>query len=69
MNWQQPISLLIVAVTAVLLARSFLRKKQSKPFGFCDSDCGCSATDLLKKLPPDKLRELRDQRRQHTSDE
>ncbi len=67
MNWQQITSLVIVAITATLLIRSFVRKRQNTPFGFCDDDCGCSATDLMKKLPADKLKELRTQQRQHLS--
>jgi len=46
-DWQQLISLGIVAVSAALLVRNQLRKR--KRLNACDSGCGCSPS-----APPDK---------------
>jgi hypothetical protein len=61
MNWQQIFSLLIVALTAFLLVRSFIRKRNRSAFGFCEDECGCSASDLTKNIPADRLKELKEQ--------
>jgi hypothetical protein len=61
MNWQQIISLAIVALTAVLLLRSLVQKRRQSAFGSCEDGCGCSASDLIKNIPADRLRELKEQ--------
>jgi hypothetical protein len=67
MNLQQILSLGIVAITAILLVRSYVRKKNRSAFGFCEDECGCSTSDLVKKIPADRLRELKEQQRHRAS--
>ncbi|HTP13730.1 MAG TPA: hypothetical protein VMM37_08870 [Bacteroidota bacterium] len=61
MNWQQVISLLIVAATFFLLGRWLVRKVRQTTLGVCAEDCGCSANELVRKIPEDQLRRLREQ--------
>ena len=63
MNWQQIVSLFIVAVTIFLLARWLVRKVQQTVSGICAEDCGCSVNELVKKIPEDQLKQLREQQR------
>jgi len=64
MNWQQILSIITVAATAVTMVWSYVRKKNRKAFGFCEDECGCSASDLVNKIPADRLKELKEQQRQ-----
>gem|GEM_PF-2714853 len=48
-DWQQLISLGIVAVSAALLVRNQLRKRKRARLNPCDSGCGCTPS-----APPDK---------------
>ncbi len=58
MDWQQVTSLLIVGISAVLLAGSELRKRRLAKLRPCGHDCGCS-TNTLKKIPRSIRKELR----------
>ena len=68
MDWQQIISLAIVALTGILLVRSFVRKRKRAALGVCEEDCGCSVNELVKNIPDDRLRQLKEQQR-HASRE
>lgn len=46
MDWQQVASLIVVAVTAVLLVRSEVRRRRRARMRACGHDCGCSARML-----------------------
>jgi hypothetical protein len=50
MDWQQVASLLVVAVTAVLLGRSEWRRRQLAKLRACGSNCGCSSSIALKQF-------------------
>ncbi len=63
MNWQQIVSLGIVAVTVFLLVRSYVRKVKQTALEICTDDCGCSVNELVKKIPEDRLKQLREQQR------
>ncbi len=67
MDWQQAVSLLIVALTAVLLARFYIRKRKRAALGICEDDCGCSVNELVKSIPEDRLRQLKEQQSRATS--
>ncbi len=42
MNWQQIVSLMIVAATAALLIRSGIRKQKRALAGGCSGTCDCT---------------------------
>ncbi len=42
MDWQQICSLAIVALTAVLLVRSEVKKRRRARLTGCSGDCGCT---------------------------
>lgn len=69
MDWQQIISLVVVALTALLLLRSFVRKRKQAALGICAEDCGCSVNELVKTIPEDRLRRLREQQNHVTGAE
>ncbi|GEM_PF-3280795 len=48
-DWQQITSLIIVAVTAFLLVRYEVKKRQQAKLRACGHDCGCSS-DVLEKI-------------------
>lgn len=48
-DWQQILSLLIVALTAFLLVRSEVKKRQRAKLRACGHDCGCSS-DVLERI-------------------
>jgi len=48
MDWQQIVSLVIVALTFVLLLRSQIRKRKRAKNSACGGDCGCSSTSTKK---------------------
>jgi hypothetical protein len=43
MDWQQPVSLLVVAVAAILVIRHEWRSKRRASRRACGSDCGCES--------------------------
>ncbi len=47
MDWQQAVSLIVVAVTAVLLGRSEIRRRRRARNTPCGVDCGCSVHPSL----------------------
>ncbi len=49
MNWQEIVSLAIVALTAVLLIRSQIAKRKRAKNSSCGGDCGCSSSSTTKK--------------------
>jgi hypothetical protein len=49
MDWQQVASLVVVALTAFLLVRAEIAKRQRAKLRACGHDCGCSS-DALDKL-------------------
>jgi len=63
MDWQQISSLGIVALSAFLLIRNRIRKHRHTPFASCDSECGCSTSTLIQSIPPERLEQLREERR------
>ncbi len=63
MNWQQIVSLGIVAVTVFLIVRSYVRRVKQAALGICTDDCGCSVNELVKKIPEEQLKRLREQQR------
>lgn len=60
MDWQQIISLVVVALAALLLLRSFVRKRKQAALGICAEGCGCSVNELVKTIPEDRLRRLKE---------
>ncbi|MDH3251171.1 MAG: hypothetical protein OEM41_00185 [Ignavibacteria bacterium] len=51
MDWQQFLSLIIVAVTGLLLARAEVRKRRRARRTGCMGECGCaSAAGVRTKL-------------------
>ena len=66
MDWQQIISLFVVALTTLLLLRLFVRKNKQAALGICAQDCGCSVNELVKTIPEDRLRQLREQQNHAT---
>jgi hypothetical protein len=50
MDWQQILSLIVVAATAVLLVRNEMRKRHRANQGICGRDCGCSSSETLEKF-------------------
>jgi hypothetical protein len=53
-DWQQIVSLGIVALSVTLLVRNQIQKRKRAQLGSCDSDCGCasSASPAKKSLSP-----------------
>jgi hypothetical protein len=49
MDWQQVTSLAIVALTAFLLVRAEVRKRQRTKLRACGGDCGCTS-DVLERI-------------------
>jgi len=49
-NWQQIASLLVVALSAVLLVRSKIQKRKRGQSGSCGAECGCADS----AVPPKK---------------
>lgn len=45
MNWQEVLSLSVVAMVAIIFVKSFVEKKRSEKVG-CASGCGCAANKL-----------------------
>jgi hypothetical protein len=62
-DWQQILSLFIVALAAFLLVRNGVRKRRRVALSACAEDCGCSGSELLKQIPADRLQQLRDERK------
>jgi len=52
MDWQQVASLVIVALTAVLLVRSEVRRRRGARLRACGHDCGC-ADRILEQIKAD----------------
>jgi hypothetical protein len=49
MEWQQLTSLIVVAVTAVLVVRSQIKQRRRASLRACGSDCGCAGADILSQ--------------------
>lgn len=52
MEWQQLTSLVVVAVTAVLLVRSQIKQRRRAGLRACGSDCGCANVDTPSLVRP-----------------
>ena len=50
MDWQQIVSLIVVAATAVLLVRHEMKKRQQTKLRPCARHCGCSSSETPEKL-------------------
>ena len=46
MDWQQPVSLAVVALTGVLFVRYEIRSRRRAKSRACGADCGCGAPEL-----------------------
>lgn len=46
MDWQQPVSLAVVALTGVLFVRYEIRSRRRAKSRACGADCGCGAPGL-----------------------
>lgn len=55
MDWQQIVSLVIVAVTFVLLFRSEVRRRRRARMRACGHDCGCSSR-ILEQIKAEAAR-------------
>jgi len=51
MDWQQPASLAIVALTGFFFIRHEIRSRRKARARACGSDCGCSGTEEEGKSP------------------
>jgi hypothetical protein len=49
MDWQQPASLAVVAVTGFLFIRHEIRQKRKARARGCGSDCGCGTGDEARR--------------------
>ena len=54
MDWQQPVSLAVVAITGFLFVRFEIRSRRKSRSRACGSDCGCQGEKL--KMEDGKLR-------------
>jgi hypothetical protein len=48
MDWQQPVSLAVVAVTGFFFIRHQVRSRRKSRSRPCGADCGCAAEDEKK---------------------
>jgi hypothetical protein len=57
MDWQQLISLCIVAGAVVFLAREEVRRRRRAKLTGCEGDCGCSSSRIEKLAPASHVKE------------
>jgi hypothetical protein len=55
MDWQQIVSLIVVAATAVLLARYEITRRQRAKLGGCVRDCCGATSETLEILQQKEL--------------
>ncbi len=55
MDWQQPVSLAVVAITGFLFVRYEIRSRRKSRARACGSDCGCRSEEGWK-MEDGKLR-------------
>lgn len=51
-DWQSMAAAGVVAITILVLARTFWRRMHKPPAGGCAGDCGCAKTELRVKQQP-----------------